>query len=335
MTLTSIGDLALGFVLRSRNTQLKQALTRLGNEVASGRVADPVQRLKGHFAHVSQIEHDLALAASHGAGATEVRIAAANMQDALGRIGEVSSGLADTLALATTAGGPNGISTVAGDARGALDGIVAALNTSVAGRHLFSGVAVDAPPLPPAGELLAELRTAMAPALTPADALAAADAFFGAGGGFETLIYQGAGESLAPVQLGGGESADLDLRADHAAFRTTMKAVAVAALADDPGLTLDDAGRRALFGDVLEGILTAKDSQVAVQADLGFAEERIDRASSRIQAEITSLRLARNEFLAVDPYEAATELEAVQLQLETLYTVTARVSHLSLVNFLS
>lgn len=176
---------------------------------------------------------------------------------------------------------------------------------------------------------------AIAGAVSPADARAAADAFFDTpGGDFEVLVYSGGTTGLAPVQLGAGESADLDLRADHVAFRETLKNAALVALVDDPGLALGDAARRGLFGDALDGLLSAKAAQVAVRADLGFAEERIARAGTRIEAEIAGLQIARNELLAVDPFEAATELEAVQLQLETLYTVTARTSRLSLVNFL-
>ena len=334
MNLNSIGDLAQGLRLRNHNTDMRQTLMRVGNEVSSGRVADPVDRLDGHFAYLSQIEHDLVMAASFGTSAKEVQIATSTMQNALGRISDASDSLVATLALASTASGPTDVSVVAGDARGALDGVVAALNTSVAGRHVFSGVAVTDKPLASADELLSALRTAISAEISPANALAAADTFFDPGGGFETLIYQGSTTSLAPVQLGAGESADLDLRADHQAFRDTLRNVAVAALADDPALSLNDAGRRALFDDLLDGLLSAKDDQVTVQADLGFAEERIERANTRIEAEVTSLRLARNDLLAVDPYEAATELEAVQGQLETLYAVTARLSRLSLVNYL-
>ena len=62
MPVTSIGDLARSYVLRTRNTDLRQSLTRLGQEVASGRTSDPVARLGGHFSYLSQIEHDLVLA---------------------------------------------------------------------------------------------------------------------------------------------------------------------------------------------------------------------------------------------------------------------------------
>lgn len=336
MPVTSIGDLARNYVLRTRNTDLRQSLTRLGQEVASGRTSDPVARLGGHFSYLSQIEHDLVLASSYNTGAKEVQISATTMQTALARIGEVTDGLVGTLTLATSASGPTDLTVAAADARGTVESIVSALNSSAAGRHLFSGTAVGMPALAEAGDLLAELRNAVSGAVSPADARAAADSFFDTpGGAFETLIYTGSTTSLAPVQLGAGESANLDLRADHVAFRETLKNAALVALADDPGLALDDAARRGLFGDALNGLLSAKDSQVAVRADLGFAEERIARAGTRIEAEITSLQLARNDLLAVDPFDAATELEAVQMQLETLYTVTARTSRLSLVNFLS
>lgn len=336
MTVTSIGDLARGYVLRSRNTALNQTLTRLTKEVASGRTSDPAARLNGHFSYLSQIEHDLTVAASYGAGAKEVQISASTMQAALGQIGEMTDELLGTLTIAATGAGPTDITSVASDARGTVESTIAALNSSVAGRHLFSGAAVDRPALAEADILLSELRSSMAGAVSPADARAAADAFFDTpGGGFETLVYGGSTTSLAPVQLGAGESADLNLRADHVAFRETLKNAALVALADDPGLALDEGARRGLFGDALDGLLSARDAQVVVRADLGFAEERIARASTRVEAEISGLQIARNELLEVDPFEAATELEAVQLQLETLYTVTARTSRLSLVNFLS
>ena len=51
-------------------------------------------------------------------------------------------------------------------------------------------------------------------------------------------------------------------------------------------------------------------------------------------AETTSLQIARNGITAVDPYETASRLEATRQQLETLYTLTARISRLSLVDFL-
>jgi len=72
-----------------------------------------------------------------------------------------------------------------------------------------------------------------------------------------------------------------------------------------------------------------------LRADLGAAEARIGQAESRIAAETTALQIARNDLVSVDVFETAGELEQVQFQLETLYTLTARAARLNLVNFLS
>ena len=54
----------------------------------------------------------------------------------------------------------------------------------------------------------------------------------------------------------------------------------------------------------------------------------------RNAAETARLERARNDIVAADPYDAATALEAVRLQTETLYSVTARLSQLRLSEYL-
>jgi len=63
-------------------------------------------------------------------------------------------------------------------------------------------------------------------------------------------------------------------------------------------------------------------------------EAQIDGATARNTAESSALELARAELIAIDPYKAATDLTSVQTQLETLYALTARLSRLSLVEYL-
>jgi len=71
-----------------------------------------------------------------------------------------------------------------------------------------------------------------------------------------------------------------------------------------------------------------------VRGALGAAEARIETIQTRNASERTALELARNQLLAADPFETATRLEEVQFQLQALYTVTARMGDLSLVNFI-
>ena len=333
----SIGDLAQSFMLRRQGTLLKQQMNRLTGELSSGRAADLNRHLSGSFAFLADIENDLTVQASYRTAATEAQFTAAAMQSALDHVQTLTVDLAETAVTAgTVSGDVANLGLLAEQGRNILGSIIGALNTQVAGRAVFAGNAVTSVPLATDQDLLTALRAALAGAVTATDVRATLDAFFDtAGGGFETLIYQGATTALAPMQLGEGESVALDLRADNTAIRAVLKETALAALLDDPALTLT-AGEDTLLATSLgEGLFSAQGTVTGIRADLGFAEGRVDYALARTSAQITSLELARSELVSVDPFETATELENVQLQIETLYTLTARTSRLSLVNFLS
>ena len=82
-------------------------------------------------------------------------------------------------------------------------------------------------------------------------------------------------------------------------------------------------------------MLPATATDVATtQGALGVLEAEVERITVAQNAEISALTLARNEIANADPFETASALQAVQLQLETHYQMTARLSQLSLVNFI-
>ena len=336
MNLQSLGDLAQTFKLRQQNVQLKQQMARLTEELASGQAADLTRQLSGNFGHLADIEHDLLVLESYRGAANEAGVATAAMQAALENVEILSGDLGATAIISGTTTGGLTLDAIATQGRGTLDSIVSALNTEIAGRSLFSGTDIEATPLAAADVLLTATRTAASGATTAADVLAALDTFFDTpGGGFETLIYQGGTTFLTPYQLGEGESVRLDLRADDPAVRNVLKNTVMAALADDAALTLNTAERITLAQESGERLLTSQDELIGIRSNLGFAQSRIDQSATRIATEISSLEFARNGLLSVDKYQTATELENVQIQLETLYTLTARASRLSLVNFLS
>ena len=90
-----------------------------------------------------------------------------------------------------------------------------------------------------------------------------------------------------------------------------------------------------ILADQRDGLLAAQGGVTALRAELGTTQARLDAATSRHQSQVTALNIAKSGLVSVDPYQTATELEAVRLQLETLYSVTARVSRLTLAAFLS
>lgn len=336
MSLNSIGDLAQGLGMRRQSTVLKQQMERLALEISSGVTSDVTKHLKGNLTHFADVRHKLDMLESYRSSADQGRIETSVMQTALERY---QSELERISGSAITFGAPStttSFSTFSEDAKGTMATLLSVLNTSVAGRSLFAGDEVDTLAVARQDDVLAALSAAVAGATSAADITTAMDTFFDTpGGDFETLVYQGGVSARSPYPLGDGESVSLDLKADDTSFRETLKQVAIAIVADDPGVTLSNADKYQLAFQVGENLISGQNRITKIRADLGFAESRIDRATTRITAEMSALNIVQSELTAIDPFQAATELETVQVRLETLYTLTSRMSRLNLVNFLS
>jgi flagellar hook-associated protein 3 FlgL len=336
MNLTSLGDLAHSFVQRQHGIQLQQQMNRLTQELSTGEAANLTRHLGGRFDFLADIEHDLQIFDSYRLSANEAQNSAFVMQTALDQIQAVSQDLSNTALVVGAAADSASLVAVAAEGLGALDSAVAFLNTNVAGRAMFSGTDIGNIPLIPTEDILTAVRATLVGAASVANVTTALDTFFDtAGGGFETIVYQGGLTNLAPYQLGEGESVSLDLRADDPALREVLKNTVLAAVLNDASLTITDGDRHELAGLAGAGLLSGQNQLTGIRANLGFAESRIDQSLARIEAGVASLSIARRDLVSVDPFETATELENVQFQLEAIYTLTARTSRLTLLNFLS
>jgi flagellar hook-associated protein 3 FlgL len=218
-------------------------------------------------------------------------------------------------------------------ARADFAAMVGALNTDFAGRRLLAGAATDGPALAPPADILAALETAIAAETTAADARAAVAAWFAPGGGFDTVGYLGSTAPLAPMRAG-GEDVDLGVTAQDPALRDVLAAAALAALAGTTPLGTTDLDRTDTLRIAAERGLAANDRLTQLRARIGTAESTIERAETRTSSRLAALELARSELTDVDPFAAATRAQEVQTQLEALYTLTARLSRLSLVEYL-
>lgn len=334
MTGTTLGDLAQSYMLRNRNTALKQDITRLTQELASGQVADVRQVLSGNQSYLTDLERKMDILSGYAVATTEATHFTAAMQAALGQMGNISENLSGSLITAGTSGIGVSAGDLSNEAENALEALIGRLNTNVSGRHMFSGAATDRPALTDAQTLLTELTAAMAGAATPADMITAAQFWFADPAGFDAVIYQGSNTGLAPFEMSQADAVDLDLRATDPDLKNTLMLTALAALADEPTFALAPPEQAELFLDLGQRMLASQDSLTSLQANVGFVEARIDAITSRNAAETTSLSFARAALLEIDPFEAATKLEDVQFQLQSLYSVTVRMSQLSLVNFL-
>ena len=219
-------------------------------------------------------------------------------------------------------------------ARNELDTMVSALNTRAGGRSLYSGTATDVSPLPSADTLLGALQAQLVGQTTVTGIRQAAEAWFNDPAGFDAVIYQGAGTPLAPMQISESEKIEVPITATDPTLKAAIRDVALAALASDDALNLPPTQRTALFTELGVDLANTQNETVKLQAEIGAAEARIEQAATRNAAAKTSAEYARGALIGADPYETAAQLQTVQFQLESLYSVTVRNSNLSLVNFL-
>ena len=332
MMRVGIGDSALANILSRQGAELRGQMQRAATEVATGRPVDLAQDLRGDLIPILAIDSSLARLAAFGTATNDLAVLTAAQQSAVTGLSDLVADLVNPLLSAPDFKTQAQIGTLAEDAYARLKAAVGLLNTQTAGRAIFSGVLTDRPPLGSAEDLLAALQTAAAGATTAGQVAAAIDDWFTDPGGY-AAFYQG-GAPAAQVPIAQGESGDSGTTALDPAIIDTLTGLSMAALLD-LGLLAQDPDERARLAALSgERLLTSQESRVALSARIGTIEAQIDRARSRNSAEETALGILRSEMGSVDPYEAATRLEAARNQLEALYLVTARVSRLSLVEYL-
>lgn len=335
MPLYSLGDMASQFMLRRQNVRMNTDLAQLTQELASGQTADISRHLNGNYSYLGDVERNLRVLQGYDTAVKEAALFTGAMQSALDKAQQTAASLSSDLLLAGNTNLPQAMQAASHNAMGELEALLSAFNTNVAGRSLFSGVTTDTTTFAPTSTFISQLKTAVAGEVTLSGIQGAIDTWFDApGGGFETIGYLGADTDLPPFLVGEGETVDLNLRGDSQVIRDLLKNTAIAALAADPALGYSLPLQSALLVSAGESLMTSQGALVGLRADLGYAEARLEESRSRVSAERTSFEMSRNELLGVDLYETATRLEAVQFQLESLYTATARLSRLSLVEYL-
>jgi flagellar hook-associated protein 3 FlgL len=108
----------------------------------------------------------------------------------------------------------------------------------------------------------------------------------------------------------------------------------MAALASEGSLPPAADAKKDMASAAAERMMTGERGLVELRARIGAAEGRIEAARVQTEATRTALELEETRITAADPYATATDIESVNRQLESLYLVTARISQLSLTDYL-
>ena len=333
MTQLTVGDLAQSLILSRRNATLKDSIQNLTTEMTTGLAAEKTERLNGDYVPIAGIEASLTQLAAYRSVTLETGAIANHMQLALSNISTTASTLSASLLAGASSHSASRIDNLGFDASQRLQGAMSALNTRMGAKSLFSGVETDRSAVSDAETMMVALDAVVASAISSADVETAVNDWFADPLGFKATVFQG-GDAVPPVSIGRDQTAQIDVTALDPAIVETIKGLAMATLLSRGVLAGSDVARADLAKRAGESLASSQTAMAEVEARLGTTEANIINAGVQNDAEKQALETARLGLLSADPYETAARLQEAQTQLETLFSITARLSRLSLVNYL-
>jgi flagellar hook-associated protein 3 FlgL len=253
----------------------------------------------------------------------------------------------------------NGASTLQMEARASLEVVIATMNASFAGDALFSGTASDRPSLnrwpdvnPDTGlspEAVLQSIVTMPPTTTVGaqamidDINAVFDSAYTADpdANFEATFFNGTPEldssgqpeNRVSARIEAGLALDYGVQANDQSFRDMLKGLAMLAVIDVSEIT-DEAVYGTWMAAVTETLSAGSQGALSTSATIGFNQHVVETAQKRLDALSLVQRLQIANYETVDPYEAVTRMTSLETQLQASYEVSARLSQLSILNFL-
>lgn len=332
----SVSDLARSYQLRLSQSSLKSKLDTLSQEATSGVKADIPLALGGDLVRITQIESRMTMLATYKNNLAEADALFSGMQDATQSIRAMASATGAVLVSDALTSSDNTLQVHLNKAPDELRSMLSSLNLSVAGRSAFAGSRADQPGIIGYDEMMTQLTAAVGGAGDAAGIIAAIDSYFDApigGGGFADTGYLGGDLGQAAIPVGPNKNVALAVSAGSVEFRDALKGFAMMAFAAETA-TLDSPTVRALSRTAGNHLVNAQGPLDNAMTRIGLQQETSSKVAISNDAEASALTLARNALIAADPYETATALKEIEANVETLYTLTARLSKLSLTSYL-
>ncbi len=311
---------------------LRQQSEAARAELATGRTADLPAALGASIGESFLLRGAVDAIELRRQGLAQAALVSSAVQRSLSRVGEGARAIASDALGANGRRDDTALGVSASEARSRLQAVFSSLNIRLAGQSLFAGDASDRPALSDFDRLLADVEALYAAASNPDDLAAALDGYFDdPSGRFRTTIYSGGLGDAPDIEIDKGERLRFTLRADDASIRDLIRGLSVIAVSGAaPASSLRDGALAAAAGAALNGA----EALTARQAEIGVSESRAAAAIEALDAEKSALTEAYNARTTNDPLEIASRLQSLESQLGAAYAVTARLSQLTLANFL-
>jgi len=329
---------SLTTALRTQNTilNLQDEMLRAQQQVSTGKLSPIYSGLTGDNARVSiQLREEIQTKEAYVNTINSVRTRTKVMEAALVGIQDLAEQMRSEL-IKQQDGKYNDTAPVLKQfADSAIDQLVSLLNAQSEGRNLFNGTSVDTQPLFNAPTLKAAAFAAIPPLAVgnSAAVIGASATFFGTDANWNNVGGIAPGQTH-PFAFDAAEGVRLEFGelANNDAFEELLEVFAIFADVDyAAGL---DADYGALVTDGLTRVEAAADDIGLMIASLGTTQSRMTDIEDQHKDDNTVLTKQLDGVENIDPYEAASQFQLLQGQLQAAYQTTSSLRSLSLANYL-
>ncbi len=350
MKTSFVSSLAIQTAMRLTIQRSQSEVQELQKEVVTGRHADIGISLGASSGRSVSLNRDVARLESiidNNALVTQ-RLSAS--QAAMDLMAESAQSLLQAFISVNGADDALRIGTAKNEVRASLDAFTAAVNTSSNGEYLFAGVNTDVKPV-------SNYLAAGSPPKLAFDALYLGHFGFSqtnpaASGITSAQMEDFLDNTLEPAFLGANWTTDWSSASDTNIMgrinsNTLVETSTNANAAGMRKLALAAVVGLELLGSPVTSEVRALINARAIQysgeavtgidnerSKLGVSEDRVRKADVALAAQIKIVKLYVGDLEGVDAYEASTRMNSLLAQVETSYTLTARIQQLSLINYL-
>lgn len=329
----SAGDLAQAFLMRHHSARLQNIVATNSNELASSRTTDISKKLNGDHSLLISTSRAREMTAGYQVAAKEASNKADALQQIITSLNDSSQKLMGQLLATPLSSDNNKLGILSIEANTRLEDSLNLLNTSVGGKGLLSGIHLGNTAVNDASLLLSTLRTEVSGLSDPDAVIQTVKAWFDTPSGYTSTIYNG-GPEQNRISVSAVDRIWAGPTANDQAFRSILASFSIAALVNDDSLAMSNETRASLAQKAGEEMAAAQGEIISLGAKIGITEKQIQVAQTRNSDALFEYEKIQAQLVGNDPERNVVELQAAQTNLETLYTITARLSQLSLAKLL-
>jgi flagellar hook-associated protein 3 FlgL len=350
MKTSFISNLAVQSAMRSTINQVQNELIQAQKEVVTGRLYNIGETLGGTTTRALDLRRERDMMDNLMATNSVVTQRLSSSQMALETISSAGQTALNTYVALAGSTDSTQLSTAVQTLTNVIDQVVDAANTSVNGEYIFAGINTDVKPM---GDYIKDetgARTAFETAffakfgftkddpqaefITPADMQDFLDNFVEpmfTGGAEWGTTWSTASDTPMTSRISRTEVVQSSVSINEDGFKQLAYATVIGIELLNLPISSDT---RAIVSnkaiDFMGKAIYGVDSQRGL---LGLSENRVAMADEVLQAQIDIVKLNLDDLEGVDVYEASTRITALTNQMEISYNLTARISELSLVNY--